>query len=284
MPSTLQAATDSAFLSRLKPLPVRSSSHRRLVLAGLVIGTLMAVLLHAPASWLARWVASTSSGHVLLVDTRGSVWSGSGDFVLTGGAGSRDAVRLPGRLNWQLGLAGRALELRLQMACCIAGEVALRLQPGWGSFVLSLPARTEPLARLPAAWLEGLGTPWNTLQLGGQLRLSSRDFQLAWHAGRWLTRGTLEVDFTNLSSRISTLSPLGTYRLTLQSQADGLAQLTLSTLEGALQLQGQGTVGGNTKARFLGEARAAPGREAALNNLLNIIGRRQGERSVISFG
>ena len=31
-------------------------------------------------------------------------------------------------------------------------------------------------------------------------------------------------------------------------------------------------------------SRASPGREAALNNLLNIIGRRQGARSVITIG
>jgi general secretion pathway protein N len=36
--------------------------------------------------------------------------------------------------------------------------------------------------------------------------------------------------------------------------------------------------------RFRGEARAAEGQEAALANLLNIIGRRQGATSLISIG
>ena len=36
--------------------------------------------------------------------------------------------------------------------------------------------------------------------------------------------------------------------------------------------------------RFDGEASAAPGREDALSNLLNIIGRRQGARSLITLG
>lgn len=35
---------------------------------------------------------------------------------------------------------------------------------------------------------------------------------------------------------------------------------------------------------FRGEARAAPAEREALDNLLNIIGRRQGERSVILIG
>ena len=58
--------------------------------------------------------------------------------------------------------------------------------------------------------------------------------------------------------------------------------LQLLTLEGALQLQGSGRLEG--RLQFQGEARANPGQEAALNNLLNIIGRRQGERSVITIG
>ena len=36
--------------------------------------------------------------------------------------------------------------------------------------------------------------------------------------------------------------------------------------------------------RFAGEASAAPEREAALSNLLNIIGRRNGARSIITVG
>jgi general secretion pathway protein N len=38
------------------------------------------------------------------------------------------------------------------------------------------------------------------------------------------------------------------------------------------------------RLRFTGEASAAPEREAQLSNLLNIIGRRSGARSLISLG
>ena len=63
----------------------------------------------------------------------------------------------------------------------------------------------------------------------------------------------------------------------------GVSQLPLSTQEGALQLSGAGSLGPGG-VRFRGEARAAEGDEAALANLLNIIGRREGARSVISIG
>jgi general secretion pathway protein N len=256
-------------------------------LAGLVLGALLALLLRAPAAWLGRWVAQVSNGHVLLLEARGTLWDGSADLVLTGGPGSRDASRLPSRLHWQLGLAPwteRSLQLRLRADCCIPGELPLRLQPGWGRLMVALPTRPEPLLRLPAAWLSGLGTPWNTLQLGGQLRVSAQDFQLLRQGSAWKPSGLLNLDLNHLSSRVSTVSPLGSYRFALMSQGDAPTQLILSTTEGALLLQGQGQMGGGSPMRFQGEAMAAPGREAALNNLLNIIGRRQGERSLITFG
>ena len=51
--------------------------------------------------------------------------------------------------------------------------------------------------------------------------------------------------------------------------------ITLRTLEGALQLNGNGQLG-DRGLKFNGDARAAPGFEPSLNNLLNIIGRRNG--------
>jgi general secretion pathway protein N len=57
----------------------------------------------------------------------------------------------------------------------------------------------------------------------------------------------------------------------------------LQTLEGALQLQGSGRVHAG-RLQFAGFASAAAGREEALANLLNIIGRRDGARSVIQVG
>lgn len=271
-------------LTRQSPGAEPAWRPRRWAIAGLAVGALLALLLQAPAVWLARALADLSDGHLLISDSRGTVWNGSGELVLTGGAGSRDASRLPGRAHWQLGWQDGAPELRLQLDCCSSGALPLRIEPGLGRLRLALPAQAEPLLRLPAAWLGGLGTPWNTLQLGGQLRLASRGFELERQAGRWLAQGSLDLELSHLSSRLSTLTPLGSYRLGLQSQADGRVTLQLSTLDGALQLQGEGVFGGGGKARFQGEARAAEGREAVLNNLLNIIGRRQGERSVITIG
>jgi general secretion pathway protein N len=63
--------------------------------------------------------------------------------------------------------------------------------------------------------------------------------------------------------------------------------VTLATTSGPLQLSGSGQLlgaGASQALRFRGTASAAPGSEAVLNNLLNIIGRRQGAQAVISIG
>ena len=107
---------------------------------------------------------------------------------------------------------------------------------------------------------------------------------LQWAAGRMQLQGQARLDALDMSSRLSTLRPMGSYRLLLQGGSGGQApQLTLSTLDGALLLSGNGQWVGQ-RLRFTGEASAAPERAAALANLLNIIGRRSGARSIITLG
>ncbi|HEY6513719.1 MAG TPA: type II secretion system protein N, partial [Burkholderiaceae bacterium] len=148
-----------------------------------------------------------------------------------------------------------------------------------------LPARPQALGHWPAAWLAGLGTPFNTLQLGGTLRLTSNGMTLESVQGRWRVIGSLDADVLGVSSRLSTLDALGSYRFSVRggASAGDPATLNLDTLEGALRLSGSGQLTGS-RVRFRGEASAAEGQEAALNNLLNIIGRRQGATSAISIG
>jgi general secretion pathway protein N len=260
------------------------SATRRWGIAGALVGALVALIAFAPAAWLTRGIASATNQRLLLTEARGTVWSGSAIPVLTGGPDSRDASALPGRMEWTLVPNGLGLELRARQACCLNGTVALRVKPGFGRATLTLvPPPDGTVGEWPSAWLGGLGTPFNTLQLGGTIRLSSPGIDFESVQGRWLVRGLAEIDLVNASSRVSTLESLGSYRLTVNGDAAGASQLLLSTLEGALQLSGNGTLGANG-VRFRGEARAASGDDAALSNLLNIIGRRDGARSVISIG
>jgi general secretion pathway protein N len=257
----------------------------RWAIGGIVVGVLIALIAFAPAAWLASAVASTTQQRLLLADARGTIWSGSGVAVLTGGEGSRDASSLPGRLGWTMRWRGLGIELQLEHACCLNGAVALQVRPGFGRTTYMLVPPSGWVGQWPTALLGGLGTPWNTMQLGGTVRLVSPGLRIESVQGRMVVDGQADFEMLGVSSRLSTLDNLGSYRMSLTGDTanPGISTLQLSTQTGALQLSGTGTVGPNGM-RFRGEARAGAAEEAALSNLLNIIGRRDGARSVISIG
>jgi general secretion pathway protein N len=258
----------------------------RWAVAGLLVGIVLALIAFAPAVWLADWVAAQTDQRLLLTDARGSIWSGSAVPILTGGRDSRDASALPGRLEWSLVPRGLGLELRARQACCLNGTVVVVLRPGLNRMTAMLvPPAGGWVGQWPSTWLGGLGTPWNTMQLGGGIRLVTPGVLIETVEGRWRVDGRADFELLNVSSRVSTLDTLGSYRLSISGGAasGGPTRLTLSTQDGPLQLTGSGTVGPGG-VRFRGEARAGAADEAALSNLLNIIGRRDGARSVISIG
>lgn len=248
---------------------------------GGLCGLLLGVVLFAPARWLAAAVERGSAQHVLLREARGTVWTGSAQLVLAGGVDSRDAAALPGRLDWRIRPALRGLQVALQASCCMDHAWQLQAEPRWTGARLRI---ADGQSHWPAAVLAGLGTPWNTVQPEGTLALSAHGLSLEWIAGRLLVAGRLQLEASDLSSRLSTLKPMGSYRLTLAGGGDDApASLQLETIAGSLALSGSGQWVGS-RLRFSGEASAAPDRIDALSNLLNIIGRRNGLRSVIQVG
>ncbi len=257
----------------------------RWAVLGAVLGSLVAGLAFAPATWLAASLSGATGQRLLLADARGTVWQGSAVLVLTGGEGSQDASALPGRLHWTLGFKGMALALQARHACCINGELVLRLLPALTGLRVELPAVQGPIGQWPAAWLVGLGTPWNTIRPSGSLQLSSTGLSVESVQGRWRFNGQAVLELGSMASRLSTLPVLGSYRLQLQGETAGgdATAVQLSTISGALQLSGNGQWAAS-KLRFSGQASAAEGAEAALNNLLNIIGRRKGALSLFSIG
>lgn len=265
--------------TRTRKPPVRAPrSAWGWALAGAVAGVVPAVLAFAPAHWLARGLARATNGQVQLLQARGTVWTGSAQLVLTGGAASQDRAALPGRVEWRLRPSLAGLRAQLHASCCTPEPLQLHAQARWAGPRLTL---ADGQSQWPAAILAGLGTPWNTLQPQGQLTLQTRGLAFSWTAGRMVLEGQAQMDARAMSSRLSTLRPMGSYRLLLAGGE--VPALTLSTLDGHLQLSGTGQWVGQ-RLRFAGEASATPEREAALSNLLNIIGRRSGARSIITVG
>ena len=248
-------------------------------LAGALLGLLLVGVLAAPAHWLAEGVARATGGMLQLAEPRGSLWNGSARLLVTGGAGSQDRSALPGQVHWRLRPALTGLQLDLRADCCTPGApLAMRFSPLWGGARLVL---ADAQTQWPAALLAGLGTPFNTIQPQGELTLATQGLTAEWRAGRPSLLGGADLTLRQLSSRLSTLQPLGSYRV--QLRGGDAVSMELSTLEGGLQLSGSGRWVGS-RLRFSGEASAAPGQEAQLANLLNLLGRRQGNRALIGFG
>lgn len=245
---------------------------------GALLGLVGTLLTQAPARWLAAALDTASEGRVVMSQVRGTVWQGSSELTLTGGAGSRDAVTLPGTVHWTLAPRWTGLHLQLQAPCCTPTGLQVLGELRWGGLRLGI---ADGQSRWPAGLLTGLGTPWNTLQPEGQLALSTTGLTLDSVEGRWVVGGGARLEARDISSRLSTLRPMGSYRLTLQGGSTSTLQL--DTLDGSLQLSGAGEWVGS-RLRFQGQASAAPEREEALSNLLNIIGRRNGARSIITVG
>jgi general secretion pathway protein N len=296
-PAWLSRRSRSGRLSQINPSAFQNSTLAELAwqrarhastrwsVWGAVVGVIVGLVAFAPASWLASALGRASDQRLLLADAQGTVWNGSAQLVLTGGAGSRDAAALPGRLQWQIRPHFNAIEIGLNQACCLDRELVVRLRFGLNRYQVILPAQPQALGQWPAAWLAGLGTPFNTMQLGGALRITSNGMTLESVQGRVRVIGGVDLDLLGVSSRLSTLDTLGSYRFSVRGGAGSgdTATLNLETLEGALRLTGSGQWAG-ARVRFRGDASAAEGQEPALNNLLNIIGRRQGATSVISIG
>ncbi|HSV55070.1 MAG TPA: type II secretion system protein N [Burkholderiaceae bacterium] len=259
-------------------IPYANRAPWRWALAGAGLGLLLALSLFAPASWLAAALADGSGGRVTLADARGTVWSGSARLVLSGGSGSRDTATLSQRVEWRIRPAAYGLSAGVLARCCMAQPWQLQARLRWGGMQLAV---SDANSQWPAALLAGLGTPWNTLQPEGQLALSTQGVSADWNAGRLTLNGRMQLDLEQVSSRLSTLRPIGSYRVIVQGGPT--ATLRVETLEGSLHLSGNGQWVGS-RLRFEGIASAEPDRVDALSNLLNIIGRRDGARAIIKVG
>lgn len=251
----------------------------RWAFSGAVLGLLVAIVVFAPARWLAGAVEQASGQRVSLAGARGSVWQGSSQLVLSGGIGSGAGAALPGQVHWQIRPSWSGLRIALQADCCAQQPLELKATvTGLSTLRVTF---MDGASQWPAGLLIGLGTPWNTIQLQGQLEASTQGVSLELAPGRLNLNGRIQVDAMQVTSRLSTLSPMGSYRITVQGGTT--TGLQLATLDGALQLSGQGEWLGQ-RLRFKGVASAAPERVEALSNLLNIVGRRDGARSIITVG
>ncbi len=180
--------------------------------------------------------------------------------------------------GFDLSLMRLVMRAQIKSECCTPEPLHLAASIGWQGLHIDI-ANQE--SQWPAHWLVGLGAPWNTVQPEGAMQLRTENLKWLSNAGAPKIQGLAELTLSQIATPLSTLRPLGTYRLRMQG-GDTMA-VTLATLEGGLQLSGNGQWA-NGRLRFKGEARAQPAFEAALSNLLNILGQRQGAISIMELG
>ncbi|HTI16418.1 MAG TPA: type II secretion system protein N [Trinickia sp.] len=226
-------------------------------------GLVLVVLL--PAAWVTPQLARATQGRVDLIDASGSLWRGSAALMLAAGsADAGPAAVLPGRIEWNTAfwplLSGR-VRLRLRHTDAMIDPVTIEAS-------LNGATASPGAITLPAALLSGLGAPFNTLDLQGDVRVRWTQ----WHWIRGNAFGGLTVTLDDMVSRVSRVKPLGSYRVAVQAQG-AASTLDLSTLKGPLLLSGHGTIA-RQGTSFHGEANATPEARDNLVGLLNLLGQR----------
>ncbi|WP_345812396.1 type II secretion system protein N [Paraburkholderia sp. PREW-6R] len=223
-----------------------------------------------PAAWITPQFARQTAGHVNLVDPAGSLWHGSATLMLAAGSDMSAATLLPGRIEWTTAFwplfTGR-VRMTMRHSEAMPDPITVDATPRSANV-------TAGAIAVPASLLSGLGAPFNTLDLQGDVRL-------AWSDLRSFNRevfGQLTVTLNDVSSRVSLVRPLGSYRLLIQAQGAS-STIDLSTFKGPLMLTGSGTVS-PASTSFHGTASAAPEARDNLAGLLNVLGRPSGPDSV----
>lgn len=239
----------------------------------------------APASLVDVALQRVTQGRVRLAEATGTVWAGRGRIVLAdiveagaerraGAIASVPGVVLPGRFGWSLSpwpLLVGVLDARIEhdsmrqpvLLTGRAGE--LRATPG--------------ALQLPPVALDRLGSPWNTIRPTGALTLSWENVTL--RDGRFDGRASIELQ--QAASALTPVRPLGAYRIDVVGSG-AQAQVKMNTLSGPLRLEGGGTWDARSGLRFTAEATAEEPERARLQPLLGLLGRREGERTIIKIG
>ena len=212
----------------------------------------------APATLLDARLDQASGGRLRLAAAEGSLWSGAGWIELRDGEGRAGVAK---RLAW------RVLPESLLRGALVA-EVAL--DPDARPFRATLsPSSIElagAVAHVPAAAL-GLGMPsLAAFGLSGEVRVDIARLSLG--------RGRIDADATlqwrAAGSALTPISPLGAYEVRIQA-AGSSVHAVLRTLEGPLQLEGDGAWSNGAPPRFLATARVPAQHREQLSPLLRLI-------------
>lgn len=222
---------------------------------------LFVLIATAPATVLSGIVENASKGQFVLANATGTIWHGSAAPAIRQHSGSLQVLE---RLNWDI-----------EIMPMFTGKLVTRLH--WDNNVRPEPmlvtvsySRIElrnALLPLNASLLGELSPLLKPVQLSGQMQINSRLFTFT----RQGMSGIAVAEWTNAGSILSSVKPLGQYRIDLAGSGSRL-EMTLSTTAGVLQLEGKGSFAPGQGLMFHGTARAASEKSSGLDELLNNFG------------
>jgi general secretion pathway protein N len=234
-------------------------------LAGFALGAYaLGLVAMAPASLVDSSLEQATDGRLRLTEARGTLWSATGQLEV------RDRMQ---RTAVARSVAWRVLPLYF-LRGQLRGEVVL--DQAAKPFPLTLSPSQIELAdadiNLPAAAL-GVGEPkLAPLGLTGDVLLHVARLSL----GRKAIEGSASLQWRGAGSAFTRVSPLGDYELRIEG-AGATVRATLRTLQGPLQLDGQGSWTSGARPVFLGTARVAPEQRQQLAPLMRMIALERGD-------
>lgn len=194
-----------------------------------IVFYLLFLIIELPATWFAWGLNRYTQGSVQIDPIAGSLWNGNGRLVIYYPPTTPHDL---GQIKWKINplwlLTGRA-----QVSLLTDHQdkrISTTLQLTRTSFRLQ-----DTDIEFPAAFVGQLHAPLSLISPQGRVKISTSGLLFA----PYKMEGTAMLEWLNAGSSLSSVQPLGDYRLDITG-ADKIANLRLTTLRGDLELTGQG--------------------------------------------
>ncbi len=224
------------------------------------------LVVFAPARWAGWGVARLSQGRLSLTQATGNLWRGQGELILFQ---SNTSPYYAGRVTW-----------RINPLPVIIGRLSFSTQVSGTDMQLDgnidLSRGTVQLHNVKAEFPSVLITTFypvaGLIAPSGRLRFNASTLLI----GRSEIKGEADLLWQNAASSLSSVNPLGDYRLYLNGRGK-VATVSLETMRGDLRLNGQGEWRVEEgRLQFRGSAKQLA-RSAELEPLLALFGNDQGK-------
>jgi general secretion pathway protein N len=226
-----------------------------------IITFIVTLIVTAPAALYGKVAEVSSNGQITLANTSGTIWQGSANPAIRQRTGNLLVLE---RLHWDVSF--------LQL---FTGKVKTSFR--WDNWA-QVPPMVATLAfnsvdfknvflPLHAGILSEFLPLLQPIQLSGQLQIKSENLVVS----RQGILGNGVADWVDAGSVLSAVKPLGHYRMILAADGEKI-NISLVTMSGILQLDGNGAYAQKTGAKFQVTARSASANPGEIDELLKNFG------------